>query len=269
MSDLSILLVVVSIFAACLATGVYGIRLGCRLFAGFIPSIKETVIVIGWVTLANIPISVIYSIAGHVHWLKSNWMAQLSIAIVGIGVAGLVVGVKLKRPEGGSIGAKKGCLVSLIWTCFGMAVTVLVAALIGFGASLYGGRSVTLEADVLGSSLNSAPLQENQQQALLLAAQEAIARFPQLDIESPNKDQAAIDYVIRTRDWYHSKGHDIDAALRLAVNAYAGQLQQRTPVVTSGQSNNGAWVAQRADTHGKAKCVIQPVMTDAEIAACK
>lgn len=269
MSDLSILLVVISILAACLTTGVYGIRLGCRLFAGFIPSIKETVIVIGWVTLATIPLSVISSIASHVHWFKSNWMAQLSIAMIGLGVTTLVLGAKLKRPEGGSIGVKKGCLVSLVWTGFGMAVAVVVATVIGFGATLYGGRSVTPEADVLGPSLNSAQLQENQQQALLLAAQEAIARFPQLDIESPNKDQAAIDYVIRTRDWYYSKGHDIDAALRLAVNAYAGQLQQRAPSPASSQSNNGAWVARREDAHEKAKCVIQPVMTDAEIAACR
>lgn len=71
------------------------------------------------------------------------------------------------------------------------------------------------------------PSQSKEQQDLLKAAQEIIARFPQLDIESPNKDQVAIDFVVRIRDGYVARGHEIDIALRMAANDYAEELQRQ------------------------------------------
>lgn len=118
--------------------------------------------------------------------------------------------------------------------------------------------------------------QENQeQQDLLIAAQEIIAKFPQLDVNSPNKNQFAIDYVVRVRDGYIAKGNRSDIALRMAANDYAEVLRnqaQQTPtqqavISTSKKANlSPTWYEKREQ---RQKCNIQPVMTDAEIDACR
>lgn len=135
--------------------------------------------------------------------------------------------------------------------------------------------------------------QENtEQQDLLIAAQEIIIKFPELDVNSPTKNQSAIDYVVRARDEYIVKGYKIDVALRMSANDYAGRnqrgfipLDQRNPAPTmsaeqflnnapppqpinqsSGIKQGPTWYEQR---ERRQKCNIQPVMTDAEIDACR
>lgn len=65
---------------------------------------------------------------------------------------------------------------------------------------------------------------EEQQRALLSAAKEILAKYPQLDPDSPMVDQSAIDYVIGRRDAYTANGHAIDIALRMAANDFGEQL---------------------------------------------
>jgi uncharacterized RDD family membrane protein YckC len=117
--------------------------------------------------------------------------------------------------------------------------------------------------------------QNKEQQDLLMVAQEIIATFPQLDVNSPTKNQLAIDYVVRVRDGYVAKGHKIDVALRMAANDYAevlrGQEQQKyiqefaKPTVAKSKPS----LTWHEKQELRRKCNIQPVMTDAEIDACR
>lgn len=176
----------------------------------------------------------------------------------------------------------------------GMSIGATMVVALGITAVLIVGLVVMVAPDTRSKSTSPAtastpavpsqvqeiaPSQSKEQQDLLKAAQEIIARFPQLDIESPNKDQVAIDFVVRIRDGYVARGHAIDIALRMAANDYAEELQrqaqQRYVTQTTASRNKVppaqgkpvlTWYEQQ---ERRRKCNIQPVMTDAEMAACR
>lgn len=127
---------------------------------------------------------------------------------------------------------------------------------------------------------SEAEIIDRQQLDLLRAAKLVIERFPELDVDSSNRDQAAIDYVVRVRDGYLAKGHAIDIALRMAANDYANEIHRQTQVrlnqnavVPSNSHGSFKTFTYAPSSHnqqdGRPKCNIQAVMTDAEIAACR
>ncbi len=272
MNDFGVWVIVFSVLAACCATGLYGIRFGCRVCAGFVPSFKESAIAIGWVCLASIPFAIINLVPA----IKNNLAAQLSFLFVGLIISALILGAKLKYPEGGSIGFRKGGLVSLVWSGFGLVV-VFVGGIAGgvlFGTILSTPKQQDIQPVSQAQEILPARQESLIQQEFIRAAQEIMAKFPQLDINSPSKNMAAIDYVVSARDGYVSKGYDIDIARRMAANDYAEALQrqvQRAPpqqaAASSGQAAPGQNWRDKQDA--RRKCNIQPVMTDAEIAACR
>lgn len=273
MSELSTWLVIIAFYVAYSAMGVYAIRFGCRVCARFVPSFKESAIAIGWTYLASVPVLIVNGVRG----LENNWAAQLSLSIIGLGISAFVLGAKLKHPEDGSIGFKKGGLVSLVWIGF-LIVVITVGTAVFFGVfMLYGSMFSTPKQQ----GFQPAPqVQETtlspskKQQDLFRVAQEIIAAFPQLDVDSPNKNQAAIDYVVRARDGYIAQGHAFDIALRMAANDYAEALRlqaQQAYVQPAAKAPAQAkpkptWHEQREQ---RPKCNLQPVMTDAEIDDCR
>jgi hypothetical protein len=80
MSELNALLLIVLIMVGFPAIGIYGVRFGCKICAGFVPSIKETAIAIGLFCLAYIPLSIINSVPA----IKTNWTAQLLLFVAGL-----------------------------------------------------------------------------------------------------------------------------------------------------------------------------------------
>lgn len=287
MSELNALLLIVLIMVGFPAIGIYGVRFGCKICAGFVPSIKEAAIAIGLYCLAYIPLAVINAVPA----IKTNWTAQILLLVVSLCLSAFVLGAKLKHPEDGSIGFKKGGLVSLVWGGFGLIAVLVVTAVVSGIFMLYGALFSTSkpngfqpapqaqEAAQSGQAAQSLT-KEQEQQEFFRAAQEIIARFPQLDVESPNRNQSAIDFVVRARDGYIANGHAIDIALRMAANDYADALQRQAQhkyvQPESTERNRGGPPArnysgptQREQREGRPKCNIQPVMTDAEIAACR
>jgi hypothetical protein len=118
MSELNALLLIVLIMVGFPAIGIYGVRFGCKICAGFVPSIKETAIAIGLFCLAYIPLSIINSVPA----IKTNWTAQLLLFVAGLSLSAFILGARLKPQDGCSIGFKKGILVSLVWSGFGIVV---------------------------------------------------------------------------------------------------------------------------------------------------
>ena len=124
---------------------------------------------------------------------------------------------------------------------------------------------------------------EEQQRALLEAANEIIAKHPQLDPDSPMVDQSAIDYVVAKRDAYAANGHAIDIALRMAANDYGERLaasQQQEAAkryeqqITSQRFNQQSVSQVQPVTNDYIRrkgepCQAKDVMTDEEIARCR
>lgn len=122
-----------------------------------------------------------------------------------------------------------------------------------------------------------------QQRDLLLAADQIIAKYPQLDPNSRMADQSAIDYVVARRDAYAGKGHAIDIALRMAANDYGEQLaasqqresEQRYAQQISSQRFNQPSVSQAQPVTNdyirrkNESCQPKDVMSDEEIARCR
>lgn len=277
--------------AALFWIGIWAVRFGCRRCAGFDPSKKDAAIAIGWVVLGSIPISIITSMPG----IASNRMTMLVLVIINFAISAYVLGAKLKHPDEGSVGFKKGGLISLIWSGVGLgtiaASTVVIAGIV----MIYGAMSSPSKqhdsqpapqtSDAVPNRQAAPQSVEGEQQQLLSgAAREIIARFPQLDPGSPMADQSAIDYVVGRRDAYAANGHAIDIALRMAANDYAEQLHsqqqqetdqqyakqisshQFTNTVSSGRQSQ-TWSEQReARSNG---CQPKAVMTDEEIARCR
>ncbi len=267
MSELNALLLIVLIMVGFPAIGIYGVRFGCKICAGFVPSIKETAIAIGLFCLAYIPLSIINSVPA----IKTNWTAQLLLFVAGLSLSAFILGARLKPQDGCSIGFKKGILVSLVWSGFGIVVFAVGTAVFFGVFMLYGAMFSTPKPQGFQPApqvQETPPLPSKKQQDFLRAAQEIIAEFPQLDVESPNKNQAAIDYVVRVRDGYIAKGYEIDVALRMAANDYAEALRQaqRTYVQPSFPPPLREPSPQQRE---RPNCNIQPVMTDAEMAACR
>lgn len=133
------------------------------------------------------------------------------------------------------------------------------------------------------TSTKAAPALQEQQIALLTAAREIVAQYPQLDANSPQASQSAIDYVVGKRDGYVANGHAIDIALRMAANDYGEQLavsQQReaeqryAQQITSQRFNQPSVSQAQAVTNDYIRrknepCQVNAVMTDEEIARCR
>lgn len=134
MSELNALLLIVLIMVGFPAIGIYGVRFGCKICAGFVPSIKETAIAIGLFCLAYIPLSIINSVPA----IKTNWTAQLLLFVAGLSLSAFILGARLKPQDGCSIGFKKGILVSLVWSGFGIVVFAVGTAVFFGVFMLYG-----------------------------------------------------------------------------------------------------------------------------------
>lgn len=129
----------------------------------------------------------------------------------------------------------------------------------------------------------ASPNTDAEERAFLTAGQEIMAKYPQLDANSPFADQAAIDYVIRKRDAYISNGQARDIALRMATNDFIEQqnnqpqreAEQRyakqissyrftTPAATGSQAPSNDYIRRKNES-----CQAKDVMTDEEIARCR
>lgn len=124
---------------------------------------------------------------------------------------------------------------------------------------------------------------QEQQRVLLSAAGEIIAKYPQLDPDSPMVDQAAIDFVIGRRDAYTANGHAMDIALRMAANDFGEQLsasrqreaaQRYAQQITSHRFNQpsagqAAPVTNDYIRRKNAPCQSKAVMSDEDMARCR
>lgn len=124
---------------------------------------------------------------------------------------------------------------------------------------------------------------QEQQRALLSAAREILAKYPQLDPDSPKVDQSAIDFVIVRRNAYSANGHAIDLALRMAANDYGEQLaasqrreaeQRYAQQIATHRFNQSSTGQAQPVTNDYIRrknesCQPKDVMTDEEIARCR
>lgn len=172
-----------------------------------------------------------------------------------------------------------------------LAASGAAAVIIAFGIGLMLENRVVTPAQTTPGEENStstkaapAALLQEQQVALLTAAREIVAQYPELDANSPQAIQSAIDYVVGKRDGYVANGHAIDIALRMAANDYAEQQRsqqqreadqryaqqlssQRFINAASGGRQSQTWSEQQeARRNG---CQPKAVMTDEEIARCR
>ncbi|TXH04695.1 MAG: hypothetical protein E6R09_02745 [Rhodocyclaceae bacterium] len=290
MTDMNAWLLIVSVIAVCSATGVYGVRFGCRICAGFVPSIKESAIAIGLFCLAYTPLTIINAVPA----IKANLTAQILLFVAGLSISALILGARLKPQDGCSIGFKKGFLVSLVWSGFGFVVIAVGTAVVAGVFMLYGAifsapkpqdfQPAPQTHEAVPSKQAAPQVAGSEQQRLLSgAAREIIARFPQLDPSSPMVDQPGIDYVVSKRDAYIANGHEVDIALRMAANDYGEQIaasQQREAAqryaqqITSQRFNQPSVSQAQPVTNDYIRrknepCQASAVMTDEEIARCR
>lgn len=290
MSDINILFLVFAFWAATFAIGVYAVRYACRVCAGFVPSSKDTAIAIGWTILACIPVSMAKAIPK----VGNTWIGLMSILIISLIISAFVLGAKLKHPDSGQIGFKKGGLVSLVWSGVGLGIVAAISVVIAGIVMIYGAmfsapkqqefQPVPQTQEAVPSRQAAPQVTGSEQQRLLSeAAKEIIARFPQLDPGSPMVDQPGIDYVISRRDAYIANGHEVDIALRMAANDYGEQLsatQQRESTqryaqqITSQRFNQPSVSQAQPVTNDYIRrknepCQAKAVMTDEDIARCR
>lgn len=208
-----------------------------------------------WPTIAGVVITRLFGIAGCIvffgayYWLKPKFGAWLAVAISS--VAGI---------------------------CFALALVALLESSASTPI-----KTIPNSEIPQASKATPSVAPEEPQRALLVAANEIIARYPQLDPDSPFVDRSAIDYVVAKRDAYAANGHAIDIALRMAANDYGEQLvasqqqeatkryeQQTTsqrfsqPSVSQAQPLTNDYIRRKREP-----CQPKDVMTDEEIARCR
>lgn len=281
---------VLAAIAALCWIGIYAVRLGCRRYAGFDPTNTGAAIAFGWVVLASTPSAIIGSMPG----IADNRMALLILFGINFAISAFVLGKKLKHPDSGKIGFKKGGLVSLVWSGVGLVMLAGISVVIAGIMMIYGAIfsppkqqdfQPVPQAQEAVPSRQAAPQSVGVEQQRLLSetANEIISRFPQLDPNSPIVDQPGIDYVVSRRDTYIANGHEVDIALRMAANDYGEQVaafQQREAAqryaqqITSQRFNQPSVSQAQPVTNDYIRrknepCQAKDVMTDEEIARCR
>lgn len=116
-------IVVVSLVAAVAAAGLFFIRLGCRLSAGFWPSWSTAAKAMRLCFLASLPFTML--MPAMAHSIGAVFVFSALLLLVGA----WLLGVMLKHPETGPIGIKNGGVTSLVWG-FGGIVTVAVVGVV-------------------------------------------------------------------------------------------------------------------------------------------